>query len=74
MPAGIENAVKQRLLIADQFLANIVVGDAKEAEACLAEPLKRLLLIGPPNEHVLQVSYNEAGLPDSASKHLLGIL
>ena len=33
VPAGMENAVKERLLRADQCLANVVIGNAKEAEA-----------------------------------------
>ena len=31
--AGIENSMKERLLRADQCLANIVVGNAEEAKA-----------------------------------------
>ena len=50
--------MKKRLLRADQCLANISVGNA-EAEAWLAEPLKRLLLKGSLNEDVLQVNYDE---------------
>ena len=32
MPAGMENAVKERLLRADQCLANVIDGNAEEAE------------------------------------------
>ena len=44
-----------------------------EVEAWLAESLKRLLLTHSPNEHVLQVSYDEEGLLDGATNYL-GIL
>ena len=73
VPPGMENAVKKRLLRADQCLDNVIVGNAEEAEAWLAKPLKRLLLTGSPNEHVLQISCDEESLPDGAAKHLLGI-
>ena len=53
------------------FLYNVwVVPAGMEAEARLTEPLKRLPLIESPNEHVIQVSYNEEGLPNSAAKPL----
>ena len=58
--------------MADQNLANLV-GNAKEAEAQLAEPLKRLLLAGSLNEHVLEINFDEEGLHDGAAKHLLGV-
>ena len=64
--AGRKNTVKERLLGADQCLAN-VVGNAKEAKAWLAESLKRLLLTGSPNEHVLQVNYDKKGLLDGTA-------
>ena len=65
--------MKERLLRVDQCLASIVVGNTEEAEAWLAEPLKRFLLTELLNEHVLQVSYDEEGLPNGAAKCLLGL-
>ena len=71
--ARIESNMKGRLLRAYQCLANVVVGNNKEAESRLAEPLKRLLLAGSPNEYILQVKYNKEGLHDIAIEYLLGI-
>ena len=54
--------MKERLLRADQCLANVVVGNAEEAKVCVAKLLKRLLLIGSLSEYVLQVNYDKKGL------------
>ena len=72
-PAGMENAMKESLLRVDQSLVNVFIVNNEEAGACLSEPLKGLLLTGLPNEHILQVNYDEEGLPDGATKLLFGM-
>ena len=63
----------ERLLRAEECLANVVFGNAEESEVFLAELVKRLLLTELPNKDVLQISYDEEGLPNGAAIHLLGI-
>ena len=72
VPARINNAVKERLLKADQCLAN-VIGNVEEAKVWLVELLKTLILTGSLNNHILQTSCNEEGLPAGAIKLLLDI-
>lgn len=75
VPAKLAAEVQALVTKAENCLANVVVhiDDSIRATELLAGPMKEVLRVGSPNEHLLDLCCEHDGLPDGAAKHLLGI-